>query len=39
MPVNPLYFEYTKKTIVPDVMYKSPYEQIEKEFIRSRDIG
>lgn len=30
MPVNPLYFEYTKKTIVPDVMYKAPYEQIEK---------
>lgn len=30
MPVNPLYFEYTKKTIVPDVIYKAPYEQIEK---------
>lgn len=30
MPVNPLYFEYTEKTIVPDVMYKAPYEQIEK---------
>jgi hypothetical protein len=29
MAINPIYFQNTGTTIVPDVMYKAPYEQIK----------